>query len=87
MSGSQVAARASLIGFLQQHPEAWDAIIPQTPLTIMMVDPRVLSAEARQELRAQLGDIHTAVMSKVREGDVVAAGLAANLAIQRAALG
>jgi hypothetical protein len=50
------------------------------------IDPRTISAEGKQELHAALGDILSGLMGKARQGDVVAAGLAAQIATQRAVL-
>ena len=64
-----------------RHPEAWDWVFPHGP-----ADPRGLTADARAELHAKLEEIRTGIMSKVREGNLEAAALAADIAHQQAAL-
>jgi hypothetical protein len=65
-----------------RHPEAWDWVFPHGPA----VEPRALTADARAELHTKLEEIRTALMGKVREGNLEAAYLAADLAAQQAAL-
>jgi hypothetical protein len=50
------------------------------------IDARTFSAEGKAELHAQLGEILSGVMLKVKEGDLGAALVAARIATQRAAL-
>jgi hypothetical protein len=50
------------------------------------VDPRTLSAETKAELHSSLSAILSGVMTKVKEGDAVAAVVATRVAVQRAAL-
>jgi|SRR5690349_13425238 hypothetical protein len=49
------------------------------------IDPRTISAEARQELHSALTEILSGVMSKAKEGDIGAALIASQIALQRAA--
>jgi len=65
-----------------RHPEAWDWVFPHGPAT----DPRMLSADARAELHGKLEEIRAGIMPKVREGNLEAAALAADIAHQQAAL-
>ena len=50
------------------------------------IDPRTLSAEGKQELHAALDEILSGVMRKAKEGDLGAAMVASQLAMQRAAV-
>jgi hypothetical protein len=49
------------------------------------IDPRTISAEGKQELHSALGEILSGVMSNVKQGDVAAALIASQIAMQRAA--
>ena len=49
------------------------------------VDPRTISAEAKEELHGALSEILSGLIGKAKQGYVVAAALAAQVATQRAA--
>lgn len=74
---------AAVIIAALRRSEVWE-VVAGGPLG--NIDSRLLSAEAKAELHSQLGEIHTGLMAKVKEGDLAASALAAKIAVQRAML-
>jgi hypothetical protein len=63
----------ALILAAQRNAAIWDVI-----------DPRTISAEGKAELHAQLGEILSGIMPKVKDGDISASLIAVGIATQRA---
>jgi hypothetical protein len=72
---------AALIIWAMRYPVIWE-VIGNGP----GVDPRMMSAEGKAELRAQLGEIQSALMAKVKDGDLPASVFVTKVAAQRAML-